>query len=128
MSDSLTKSKIQFHLWNQIYAWLLHCVSQLLLFYASKHISAAELHHVSFTHFVLSVDGHLGMRCPSTSLILVQHHTDRLSSGWGKSYCHVLDALGLRYNLGNQLLLSWIMCVLVNLILLIIFLILAGLR
>ena len=49
-------------------------------------MSAAKLHYASFAPFVVSVDGTLG----HDALMLVQRLTDRLSSGWGKIYGHVL--------------------------------------
>ena len=49
-------------------------------------MSATELHHASFTPFVVSVDGALGYK----PLLFLQHLADRLSSGWDKSYDHVL--------------------------------------
>jgi len=51
-----------------------------------KYLSAAESRHASFTPFVVSVDGTLGHE---TSMFL-QRLAERLSSGWGKSYGHVL--------------------------------------
>ena len=51
-----------------------------------KYLSAAELCHVSFTPFVVSVDGTLG----HGALMFLQRLADRLSSAWGKSYGHVL--------------------------------------
>ena len=54
--------------------------------YKSKYLSAAELRYTSFTPFVLSVDKALGFE----DLMLVQCYADCLSSGWGKSYGHVI--------------------------------------
>ena len=51
-----------------------------------KYLSTAELHHASFTLFVVSVDRALG----HGALIFLQRLADRLSSAWGKSYGHVL--------------------------------------
>ena len=44
------------------------------------------LHHASFTPFVVSVHGPL----EHEALMLVHCLTDRMSSGWDKSYGHVL--------------------------------------
>jgi len=51
-----------------------------------KHLSAVELRHASFTPFVVSVDGALGHEV----LMFLKYLAERLSSGWGKSYGHVL--------------------------------------
>jgi len=80
-----------------------------------KYLSAAELHHASFTLFVVSVDGVLGHK----ALMFLQHLAKRLSCGWGKGYGHVLMwihhscALGLCccYQ-GNQPLFARITCAL----------------
>ena len=50
-----------------------------------KYLSAAKLHHASFTPFILSVDGALGHE----ALMFLQHLADQLSGAWGKSYGHV---------------------------------------
>jgi len=51
-----------------------------------KYLSAAESRHASFTSFVVSVDGALGYEVS----IFLQRLAERLSSGWDKSYGHVL--------------------------------------
>jgi len=50
------------------------------------------LHHASFTPFVVSVDGALGHK----ALMFLQRLAERLSSGWGKSYGHVLMSIRVR--------------------------------
>ena len=74
-----------------------------------KYLSATELHHASFTCFVVSVDGALGHE----ALMLIKCLADRMSSGWGKKLsCMDQGALGLCYYLSKQPLLSWITCAL----------------
>jgi len=51
-----------------------------------KYLSAAELCYAPFTPYVVLVDGALGHE----TLMFLQHLAERLSSGWGKSYGHVL--------------------------------------
>jgi len=77
-----------------------------------KYLSAAESCHASFTPFVVLVDGVLGHKAS----MFLQCLAERLSSGWGKSYGHVLMWIHVRLAFAviraSQPLLTRIMCVL----------------
>jgi len=54
--------------------------------------AAAESRHASFTPFVVSVDGALGYEAS----MFLQRLAEKLSSGWDKSYGHVLTWIHVR--------------------------------
>ena len=52
-----------------------------------KYLPAAQLHHASFTPFVVSIDGALGHE----ALMFLQQLSDRLVSSWCKGYDYVFS-------------------------------------
>jgi len=57
-----------------------------------KYLCAAKSRHASFTPFVVLVDEELGYEAS----MFLQRLAERLFSGWGKSYGHVLTWIRVR--------------------------------